>query len=222
MDVLGSVRFESHSMQGRQFPVSLRTFPAPMRVVSTAPLGGGFGIRHHWWNAQVPSDYPGHDVDADVVAIARCLGVDPADAVGMLTAVDVRDEWHGADGGVEVVATVGVTHPAWAAVREQAHDPANDVAVAGTINVFVAVPARLGDAALVNAACTATEAKAQALVEAGIAGTGTASDALAVAARLDGRPHTYGGPRSRWGARVARAVHGAVRDGLARRPESGP
>lgn len=217
MGVLGPSHLHQHTMWGRRLPVSLRTFATPMRIAATAPLGGGLGTRRHWWNAQVPGDYAG-DVDADVAAIARCLGVDPTLAVGMLTAVDVRDEWCATDGGVEVVSTVGVTHPAWAAADDA---DAGGAAVAGTINILVVVPARLADAALVNAACTATEAKAQALIEAGIPGTGTASDAIAVAARLDGEPHPYGGPRSEWGARVARAVHAAVRAGLAGRPGAG-
>ena len=51
---------------------------------------------------------------------------------------------------------------------------------------------------------TATEAKAQALVEAGVPGTGTASDAVVVCCPPGGT-EPYGGPRSVWGARLARA-----------------
>ena len=69
------------------------------------------------------------------------------------------------------------------------------------------------DAALVNAIATATEAKAQALFELGIAGTGTATDAVCIATPADGRAETFGGPRSRWGSRLARAVRDAVRLG---------
>ena len=72
------------------------------------------------------------------------------------------------------------------------------------------MPARLGDAALVNAVATATEAKAQALRELGIAATGTATDAVTVLCPPTGPVEAYGGPRSRWGARLARAVHEAV------------
>jgi adenosylcobinamide amidohydrolase len=75
----------------------------------------------------------------------------------------------------------------------------------------------LSDAALVNAIATVTEAKAQALADTGVAGTGTASDAVCVAAAAaigtDGEAETYGGPRSVWGARMARAVHRAVLEG---------
>ncbi|MFC7382751.1 adenosylcobinamide amidohydrolase [Sphaerisporangium rhizosphaerae] len=80
----------------------------------------------------------------------------------------------------------------------------------GTINIIVAVPVAMSDAALVNAVMTVTEAKAQALAEAGYACTGTASDAVCVAVRAEGPEEPFGGPRSTWGARVARAVHRCV------------
>jgi adenosylcobinamide amidohydrolase len=91
----------------------------------------------------------------------------------------------------------------------------SDAAV-GTINLVVSLPVRLTEAALVNAVMTATEAKTQALLEAGVPGTGTASDALCVACPADGNAEQFAGPRARVGAGLARAVHGAVADGVAR------
>ena len=129
----------------------------------------------------------------------------------MLTAADVRAFVTTVDDGVEVVATVGLGEPEWAAAA-----PRTDrvpVRLAGTINVVAVLPERLSDAALVNAIATATEAKAQALFELGIAGTGTATDAVCIATPADGRGETFGGPRSRWGSRLARAVRDAVRLG---------
>lgn len=78
---------------------------------------------------------------------------------------------------------------------------------------MVYVPARLGDAALVNAVATATEAKAQAIAELGVPGTGTPTDAVTVLCPVDGPESAYGGPRSTWGAPLARAVHAAVTAG---------
>jgi adenosylcobinamide amidohydrolase len=88
----------------------------------------------------------------------------------------------------------------------------------GTINIVAFLPAPLADAALVNAVATATEAKVQALVEAGFDATGTATDALFIACPVagDGNAEPYGGPRSSWGARLARAVHAAVAEGTHR------
>ncbi|WP_433367325.1 adenosylcobinamide amidohydrolase [Actinoplanes sp. CA-142083] len=83
----------------------------------------------------------------------------------------------------------------------------------GTVNVVVWVPQRLGDAALVNAVATITEAKAQAIRDLGLAATGTATDAVCVVCPPEGDAAEYGGPRSTWGARVARAAYRAVLKG---------
>lgn len=57
---------------------------------------------------------------------------------------------------------------------------------------------------------------AEALREAGIPGTGTASDAVCVLCPTGGPVEPFAGPRSLWGSRLARAVHAAVRAGLDR------
>ena len=44
--------------------------------------------------------------------------------------------------------------------------------------------------------------------------TGTATDAVCIACPDEGAPHAFGGPRSLWGARLARAVHAAGRSGI--------
>jgi adenosylcobinamide hydrolase len=181
----------------------------PMLAVSSGPLGGGLGLRRWVVNAQVPRTYARRDPDAHLAALAREAGLD-GPGVGMLTAVDVRLARTVESEGVNVDATIGVRLPQWAAA-----DDAAVVAVpgAGTVNIVALLPERLSEAALVNAVITATEAKAQALWDAGIDGTGTASDAVCVLCPDRGEPHQFGGPRSVWGARLARAVHRAVLEG---------
>ncbi|MFJ9689967.1 adenosylcobinamide amidohydrolase [Streptomyces bacillaris] len=85
----------------------------------------------------------------------------------------------------------------------------------GTVNIVVELPVALSDAALVNAVATATEAKVQALLDAGLDCSGTPTDAVCVAAPEPGPDggEPFAGPRSPWGARIARAVHTAVLDG---------
>lgn len=71
----------------------------------------------------------------------------------------------------------------------------------------------------VNAVTTATEAKAQALRDAGVDGSGTPADAVCIAAPqpLPGQAgEAFTGPRSTWGARLARAVHRATYDACVR------
>jgi len=182
--------------------------PSPVLAVSSAVLGGGIGPRGWVLNATVSLDYDGADPVEDLSALAHQCALD-GQGIGLLTAVDVRAAVSSVDQGVEVTATVGLTWPTWAAAPHDGREPD----APGTVNVVAWVPVRLDDGALVNAATTAAEAKAQALVEIGVPGTGTASDALAVCCPLSGPAEPYAGPRSTWGARLARAVHQAVRSG---------
>lgn len=190
-------------------PVLVWRFGSPLQVVSSAPVGGGIGTRAWILNVQVPSDYSRIDLAAHVDEIARAHGCTGA-GTGMLTAAPVTDVRHAVDGDVVAYATVGVTRPTWAADA----DDAISAYVPGTINIVVFVPWPLGEAALVNAVITATEAKSQALFEAGVPGTGTASDAVCVACPADGAAEPFAGPRSRAGASIARAVHAAVASGV--------
>ena len=209
MDVDMQVRFRQEA--GRALPVLVWRAPTPMRMVASAPHGGGIGVRRWVVNAQVPVSYGRRDPDHHLTRLGVSLGL-PGRGVGMLTAADVRSVSSVTDSGVEVSATVGLGHPTWAA----APDVVQPVSLVGTINLVVLLPERLSDAALVNAIATATEAKSQALWEAGIPGTGTATDAVCLVCPDDGSPHAFGGPRSVWGARLARAVHAAVLGSLAR------
>ena len=203
------MQVRSRQEGGRQYPVLVWRAAAPMRMVASAPHGGGIGVRRWVVNAQVPAGYGRRDPDHHLTKLGVSLGL-PGRGVGMLTAADVRAVSPAVDGGVEVAATVGLGHPTWAA----APDVAGPVSLVGTVNLVVVLPERLSDAALVNAVATATEAKTQALWDAGIPGTGTATDAVCIACPDEGAPHAFGGPRSTWGARLARAVHAAVLSGI--------
>jgi adenosylcobinamide amidohydrolase len=176
-----------------------------MQAVASAPHGGGLGPRRWVVNAQVPASYGRRDPDRHLARLAVSLGL-PGRGIGMLTAASVGGYTSVTDGGVDVMATVGLTNPTLAA----APDPARPVGAVGTINLIAVVPERLSDAALVNAVATATEAKVQALHDHGLDATGTATDAVCVLCPAQGHPHAFGGPRSVWGARLARAVYGAV------------
>jgi adenosylcobinamide amidohydrolase len=203
------MQVRSRHEDGRPFPVLVWRAATPLRMIASAPHGGGLGVRRWVLNAQVPVSYGRRDPDHHLSRLGVSLGL-PGRGVGMLTAADVRAVSVANDSGVEVSATVGLGHPTWAA----AADPARPVSLVGTINVLVLLPERLSDAALVNAVATATEAKSQALWSLGIQGTGTATDAVCIACPDEGDAHAFGGPRSTWGARLARAVHAAVVGGL--------
>ncbi|MBQ1070449.1 adenosylcobinamide amidohydrolase [Micromonospora sp. D75] len=205
----------TRSEAGWDIPLLVWRAETPLLAVGSAPLGGGIGVRGWVLNATVPMSYDRDDPAAHLAELAHGLDLG-GPGVGLLTGVDVSEVVSRTDGGVRVWATVGLGTPVWAAAPEAAAvvpEPAPPAQRVGTVNIVAYVPQRLGDAALVNAVATATEAKAQAIWELGLPATGTPTDAVTVLCPADGDPAPYGGPRSAWGAPLARAVHAAVRSG---------
>ena len=194
---------------GRQLPLLVWRFPGPATVASTASVGGGLGERCWVLNAQVAHGYARRDLARHAEELAAGQGL-RGPGVTMLTATDITRVQRRHDGGVDAEATVGLTHPTWAAADAEPEE----LPEPGTINVVAFVPVRLTAGALLNGLCTATEAKAQALLEAGLQATGTPSDAVTLVCPAAGEEEPFCGPRSVWGARLARAVHGAVRAGV--------
>ncbi|MEE1938974.1 adenosylcobinamide amidohydrolase [Streptomyces sp. TRM 70361] len=203
---LGDLPLLSRTEPGGDWPLLLWVPGGGRRMVSSALLGGGLGERGWVLNAQVPPGYRRLDPAAHLAGLAARAGVS-GPGVGLMTAAPVRDRCWASDEGVEALVTAGIGVRGWAADPAPAHTGAPP---AGTINIVVSVPVPLSDAALVNAVATATEAKVQALRDAGIDASGTPTDAVCVAAphpRPGRAAEPFAGPRSRWGARIARAVH---------------
>jgi adenosylcobinamide hydrolase len=237
------VRFDPELMfrveDGREIPLLVWRPNRPLWAISSGPLGGGIGVRHWVVNATVPMSYRRDDPQVHLAELAGGLGLTGA-GIGLLTGVDVAEVVTWTDTGVRVWATVGLGTPIWAAApasplpgsplpgspqagsaqagsaqagSAQSGSPRLGEPGVGTVNLVAYVPALLSDAALVNAVATATEAKAQALRDLGLPATGTATDAVTILCPPDGSPAPYGGPRSHWGAPLARAAHAAVRAG---------
>ncbi|RKN42748.1 adenosylcobinamide amidohydrolase [Micromonospora endolithica] len=193
---------------GRDVPLLVWRTVRPLLTVSSGPLGGGLGPRSWVVNATVPMSYDRDDPADHLTDLADQLGLD-GPGVGLLTGVDVAEVVARADGGVRVWTTVGLGTPVPAA----APAPVALAERVGTVNIVAYVPARLSAAALVNAVATATEAKVQAIAALGLPGTGTPTDAVTVLCPAEGPEVAYGGPRSAWGAPLARAVHATVTAG---------
>lgn len=226
-------RLERHADTGagESGPMLVWRFSAPVRTISSGMVGGGIDRAEWIINAHVRADYRRMDPGAHLRQIALDIGLDADRGAGLLTAARVDKVATALDGGVRADATVGISYPTLAAAPDD--DPLPDRPwLPGTINIVCQLPVPLTDAALVGAVITATEAKAQALAEAAVPGTGTASDAIVICcpiaeaaaeaaepatgltAGLTAGPVPFAGPRSVWGARLARAVHRAVGDGL--------
>jgi adenosylcobinamide amidohydrolase len=216
------MRLELHwrNEAGIRFPMALWRPGPGYQMISSSIAGGGLGPREWVLNAQVASDYDRVDPGVHLAELAADLGLS-GPGVGLLTAAQVTEVVQREDSGAHAAATVGLGVPTWAAAPPSPPDASPpdagspDARLApirppGTINIVVCVPVPLSDAAFVNAVVTVTEAKSQALLEAGFACTGTASDAVCVAAPAGGPGEDFAGPRSLWGSRVARATHAAV------------
>ncbi|WCB93026.1 hypothetical protein DSM104299_01728 [Baekduia alba] len=190
-------------------------FGGVRRCLSSAVVGGGLRDATGWLNLQVPHGYARMDPDAHLREAMAARGVDVATTLGAMTAAHVdRAQWCEEPGAARVVATVGIGVPLAAAGRVL-----REVPPVNTINMLVLVEAALTDAALVYAVQTATEAKAQALSDAGIVArnhdgpaTGTATDSICVAAR-PGATEPFAGPMAPAGTAIARCVHTAVMAG---------
>jgi adenosylcobinamide hydrolase len=186
-----------------------------MRSISSAIVGGGIGESSWILNVTVPPDYDRMDPPTHIAEVADLSGLS-GEGIGLLTAVDVSSFSAANCGGAVTYATVGVQRPVWAYDPNEPLPELESNVQPGTINLVCYVYERLSDAALVNAVMTITEAKTQALADRSVPGTGTASDAVVVVCPLDARSEevTFCGPRSYWGARLAKATYEAVSLGI--------
>jgi adenosylcobinamide amidohydrolase len=201
---------------GEPGPVLVWRLLRPMRAISSGMLGGGITEASWVINAHVRADYGRLDPGAHLREIALAAGLVDGCGIGLMTAARVERVATSRESGVRCDATVGVSYPTWAAAPNDDLLPETPWRP-GTINIVCQLPVPVTDGALVGAVITATEAKSQALAEGGVPGTGTASDAIVICcppASGGAPPQPFAGPRSPWGARLARVVHAAVAEGL--------
>ena len=190
----------------------------PLRVVSSAFVGGELGVTRHILNMHWPH---GHceGLDVHLRAFARGRGIDEP-FVGLMSAAATQNATpvtEAADGiSVTAVVTVAIGTP----VSAGASPPASWRP--STINAIVLLDARLESAAGINGVITATEAKVGALADArvvtadGAPATGTVTDAVVIAWTGRGPTLPYLGPGAVGGWLLARAVRRAVTEGIAR------
>jgi adenosylcobinamide amidohydrolase len=189
------------------------------RVLSWAPLGGGIRIAHSLANHQVEIDdrEAMRAPRAYLARIVRAAGHDPGRTVALMTGAKVARAGHAS------VARNGVVAGAWCTAGFSNALRVGDRATvlsshAGTINIIVAVNRPLTGAAMVEAVEIATEARALAVLEAGIESvrsgapaTGTGTDCIAIAAPLRAtarrvRAERYCGKHTLLGELIGRAV----------------
>lgn len=191
----------------------------PLRVVSSAVVGGGFGTARSIVNLHVPKNFPCDNPEGELAVFARRRGLPPP-YVGLLTSAWTEKAEHAieAANGIRALAivTVGLGNPVAAGRSPVAAWQSS------TINTILVLDAAPSPAALVNAIVTTTEAKTLALAEAGIRcpegslASGTGTDTIVVAATDRGISCRFGGPVSELGWVVARAAKSALNAGIRR------
>jgi len=203
----------------------------PLEVLSSAPTGGGRARASAIVNMHVDDVDPDTSPQAELAGFAARRGVGEA-FVGLMTAAVTRYARLAVarDGELTVasVVSVGLSNTERAGTTPAA-SPAPGAAEApapGTINAIVLIDGRLGEAAMVNAVITATEAKSAVLAEwdvrtpDGDPATGTSTDAVVIACTGRGDALPYAGPATPVGHLVARTVRDAIagvcRDKVAR------
>ena len=191
----------------------------PMKVLSSAVMGGGITETRYILNHHVDKGYRSENPVQDLEVVAREARIEEK-AVGMMTAVDLENAVVKTFGEVTAVVTGGVTNALAAGEEVEWGTP-------GTINIILLIDADLTDAAMVNAVIVATEAKTLALGDLGVKSTvsearatGTTSDAIAVASTGKGETLRYAGTATDVGRTIALAVREAVREAILKQDKS--
>lgn len=198
-------------------------FDSRFRTLGWAPLGGGFARARAVANHQVGKDDRAA-VEAPRRHLSRALetlGIDPRDAVAMMTAAKVQRAAYASARRNGLAAGAWCTAGCTNALR--VGDRATFLhAAPGTINLVVAVNEPMEDAAMAEAIQIATEARVLAVQGAGIASTrsgapatGTGTDCIVIAAP-PGNSIRYCGKHTLVGELIGRAVITSCSRALAR------
>lgn len=185
----------------------------PLGALSSAVVGGGAAEARAVVNVHVARDFRCEDSERTLEDFVRRRGI-ARPFVGLLTAAPTEHAEIATEKADGMAACAVVTAGLGNAVAAGLAGPG--AWRPSTINTIVLVDAAPGPAALVNLLTTATEAKALALVDAGVRtpdgrlASGTSTDAVVVAATGAGRPCRFGGPASEIGALAARAIRSAT------------
>lgn len=224
-----SRRTSEHATADSELRVSQRdrwlvaSFANPVRACSWAIVRGGLVDAEHVAWLEVRDEELRPPVDASELLRERLRERGFQNAVGLLTSRSVstyRDALSESSGiRARCIATVGLGN----ALR--AGDPPSVTGRIGTINILLHLDAPLTDVALLEASAIVTEAKAAAVLEAGISSrrshrpaTGTGTDCTVVTCRMPQsrrRGASYAGKHTAIGSVVGEATARAVADGIA-------
>jgi len=193
--------------------ISLST-NVPLKTLSSAVIGAGFGWYKTFVNRHVSKDYHCDDVEKEMTQFLIDHQFHPKETVGMMTAAKLEDvaieEIKEDKLSIVVVVTAGVSN-AVDASKSYAHELHFH---AGTINTWIFINGSLTDEAYIQAIMTATEAKTKAMHDEKIMdkvtktiATGTSTDSILVAATQHGENIPYAGTITKLGKMIAKGVY---------------
>lgn len=188
--------------------------PIPLRTMSSGVLGSGTGWYQFFVNRHVSKNYNCDHHREEMASFLRENGFEPAETVGMMTAVFVEDAAHKLyeqeDFSIFVVVTAGVGNAVDASKSEQHTFELTP----GTINTWIFVNGELMEEAFIQSIMTATEAKVKVLNDlkimdkvTGTIATGTSTDSILIAATQQGRCLEFAGTITPLGKLISRAVY---------------
>jgi adenosylcobinamide amidohydrolase len=184
--------------------------------------GSIYATQRRYWETdtilmmQVEEGYDNREPENDMAEKLERLGLE-GHTIGFMTAAHIHKaltmaevEYHGVK--AVAVVTAGVVNAIMAgellpdSILRKLNKP-------GTINIVVAVNVPFEDAGFANAIITTTEAKSAAMFDRGVRGTGTTSDAVAIASPI-GKGTKYAGTATDVGIAIARAVRQATGESI--------
>lgn len=194
------------------------SYEQPLKILSSAVTGGGFGMYQNIVNRYVDKDYQCDNYFDEMCAFLKKHRFNPDETVSMMTAVQLKNmqfEFVETDDfSVLIIVTAGISN-AVNSTDGQVHPMAKQP---GTINTWLLVNGVLSDAAYVQAVITATEAKVKALHDlkikdalTGEQATGTSTDSVLVGATQKGAYLEFAGPITPLGAVIGRVVYQATK-----------
>jgi adenosylcobinamide amidohydrolase len=200
---------------------------APHDVLSWAIVNGGRRVASEVVWREVVRGELGPEVDPTALLQRALAEANLPDAVGLLTARDVRtfdtaEAGDADDAGLRArcVATVGLANAL------AAGDPPGPIPIAGTINICIQLSVPLSEEAMLESLALAAEARTAAVLEAripsplsGRPASGTGTDCIVVAAPVappSVQRLAYAGKHTRVGSIAGAAVRDAVSRGIAR------
>lgn len=193
----------------------------PHQCMSNAVWNGGvIEAATHFINYRVPLSYESDEPLVEYKELLQDRELTPQHTIGLMTAAKLSHaaiaEYSCDRFAMSVIATAGTSNAARAGVARNTYCGY----IAGTINIFVFIDARVKQSAIVNAFMTATEAKSAALADLkiveqsnGLIATGTTTDALVIAVSQQAGytdEYIYAGTATDLGCKLAELVYSAV------------